>query len=92
MHAFAGYGYVLSSNQRDIYNSATGAWTTANVHPGRYGLAATSVGSVALFAGGSGASALWPRDVTLERGSLVFVSDVFVCLFVCLFGMCGANA
>jgi hypothetical protein len=88
MHAFAGYGYELSSWQRDIYNSATGAWTTAQLNPARYGLAATSVGSVALFAGGSGGSALWLRDETMEGGLLVFVSDVFVCLF----GMRGAMA
>jgi hypothetical protein len=42
----------LPSNVVDVYNSATGAWTTAQLSVARYGLAAASVGNVALFAGG----------------------------------------
>jgi hypothetical protein len=37
----------------DLYNSATGSWSTAQLSVGRHGLAAASVGNVALFAGGN---------------------------------------
>jgi hypothetical protein len=40
------------SNVVDVYNSATGAWTTAQLSVRRNYLAATSVGYVAVFAGG----------------------------------------
>jgi hypothetical protein len=82
MHAFAG-----ATSAVDMYNSVTGAWTTAQLSVARHSLAATSVGNMALFAGGVQQGALWPRDETLEGGLLVFVSDVFS-----LFGMCGAMA
>lgn len=36
----------------DLYNGATGAWTTAQLSVARDGLTATSVGNVAIFAGG----------------------------------------
>ncbi len=36
----------------DVYNSITGAWSTAQLSVARSGLAAASVGNVALFAGG----------------------------------------
>jgi hypothetical protein len=36
----------------DVYNSATGAWSMAQLSVARYALAAASVGNVALFAGG----------------------------------------
>jgi hypothetical protein len=36
----------------DVYNGATGAWTTAQLSVARTMLAAASVGNVALFAGG----------------------------------------
>ena len=36
----------------DLYNSATGAWSTARLSVARYLLAAASVGNVAIFAGG----------------------------------------
>ena len=42
----------LPSKVVDVYNSATGAWSTAQLSVARYGLAAASVGNVALFAGG----------------------------------------
>ena len=47
--------YEGFSNAVDIYNSATGAWATALLSVARSVLAATSVGSLAIFAGGSGA-------------------------------------
>jgi hypothetical protein len=50
MHVTAGQS--SQSNAVDLYNSTTGAWSTAQLSVARYGLAATSVGNVALFAGG----------------------------------------
>ena len=46
----------------DVYNSATGAWSTTQLSVARAELAAASVGNVALFAGGVGVSALLCRD------------------------------
>jgi hypothetical protein len=42
----------------DVYNSITGAWSTAQLSVARYFLSAASVGNVALFAGGSSAGVL----------------------------------
>ena len=42
-----------SNNVVDLYNSASGTWSTARLSVGRPYLAATSVGNVAIFAGGS---------------------------------------
>jgi hypothetical protein len=50
------------SNVVDVYNGATGAWSTAQLSVARCFLAAASVGNVALFAGGQAASALLCRD------------------------------
>ena len=41
------------SNAVDLYNGASGTWSTAQLSVARYHLAATSVGNVAIFAGGS---------------------------------------
>ena len=41
------------SNAVDLYNSASGTWSTAQLSVARSFLAATSVGNVAIFAGGS---------------------------------------
>ena len=46
------------SNAVDLYNSATGAWSTARLSVARGYLAAASVGNVAIFAGGDTGSAL----------------------------------
>ena len=43
---------VAHSNAVDLYNSASGTWSTAQLSVGRWRLAATSVGNVAIFAGG----------------------------------------
>ena len=40
------------SNAVDLYNSASGTWSIAQLSVARGGLAATSVGNVAIFAGG----------------------------------------
>jgi hypothetical protein len=42
----------IPSNAVDMYNSATGVWMRSNLSQARGGLAATSVGNVAFFAGG----------------------------------------
>jgi hypothetical protein len=43
----------------DVYNSAIGAWSTAQLSVARFKLAAASVGNVAMFAGGLTSSALF---------------------------------
>ncbi len=48
----------VTSDVVEMYNSNTGAWSTAVLSLARWALAATSVGNVALFAGGSTGGAL----------------------------------
>ncbi len=51
---------VAWSNAVDLYNSITGAWSTAQLSEARSDFAAASVGNVAIFAGGWSQSAqLW---------------------------------
>jgi hypothetical protein len=50
MRVTAGNGY---SSAVDLYNRASGTWSTAQLSVARYHLAATSVGNVAIFAGGA---------------------------------------
>jgi hypothetical protein len=45
-------GPAVVCNVVDVYNGATGAWSTAQLSVARYYLAAAAVGNVALFAGG----------------------------------------
>jgi hypothetical protein len=45
-------GGSFQSDEVDVYNSAIGAWSTAQLSVARWYLAAASVGNVALFAGG----------------------------------------
>ena len=54
MRATAG----AKTNAVDLHNSATGAWSTAQLSVAREWLAATSVGNVAIFAGGLTSSVL----------------------------------
>ena len=49
MRATAGDG---ASNVVDLYDSGTGRWSTAQLSQARDYLSATSVGTVAIFAGG----------------------------------------
>ena len=42
-----------SFNVVDLYDSGTGRWSTAQLSQARLTLSATSVGTVAIFAGGS---------------------------------------
>jgi len=51
MGVTAGYAH---SNVVDLYNGASGTWSTAQLSVARWYLAATSVGNVAIFAGGAG--------------------------------------
>jgi hypothetical protein len=61
MRATAGLVSLVSSAV-DVYNGATGAWSTAQLSVARYSLAAASVGNVALFAGGTTGGALLCRE------------------------------
>ena len=54
------------SNVVDLYDSGTGRWSTAQLSQARSDLSATSVGTVAIFAGGT-------------NGKLLRI--VLVCLF-----------
>ncbi len=66
----AGIGYI--SKVVDMYNSATGTWSTAQLSVGRSHLAATSVGNVALFAGGyTGGTCLLIRRCCVGRTNFV---------------------
>ncbi len=49
---------VNVSNVVDLYDSGTGRWSTAQLSQARQSLSATSVGTVAMFAGGSGSKLL----------------------------------
>jgi hypothetical protein len=46
------YQVISDSNVVDLYDSGTGLWSTAQLSQARRDLAATSVGTVAIFAGG----------------------------------------
>ena len=52
MRCIAEWDECCPSNVVDLYNSATGTWSTAQLSVARDRIAATSVGNVALFAGG----------------------------------------
>ena len=45
-------GDFVISNVVDLYDSGTGRWSTAQLSQERSDLSATSVGTVAIFAGG----------------------------------------
>ncbi len=47
----------LLTNATDLYNSASGTWSTAQLSVRRQYLKATSVGNIAIFAGGMAGSA-----------------------------------
>jgi hypothetical protein len=63
----------VASNVVDLYNVATRAWTTARLSVARYSLAAASVGTIAVFAGGAASeSALLLRSEFSEQGLYTF--------------------
>jgi hypothetical protein len=60
----------VGSNAVDLYNSASGTWSTAQLSVARRFLAATTVGNLAIFAGG------WDGNCSLTlfvEGLLVWV-------------------
>ena len=65
------------SDAVDVYNSATGAWSTAQLSVARVSLAATSLGNVAMFAGGQTSSSA----LSCRKGWVGFASVLRVCLF-----------
>ena len=74
MRVTAGNGW---SNAVDLYNSASGTWSTAQLSVARYAFAATSVGNLVIFAGGYTSNysfALCYGGFVLE---LLFVDDAF---------------
>jgi hypothetical protein len=56
------------SNAVDLYNITSGTWSTAQLSLARFNLAATSVGNMAIFAGGEAGS----RSLTLFVEALLF--------------------
>ncbi len=71
------------SNAVDLYNSATGAWSTARLSVARQMRnAAASVGNLAIFAGG------WTGNMLLIEGALgvmdACVCKCFMCVCVCV--------
>ena len=78
MRTTAGVG----SGVVDVYNGATGAWSTAQLSLARGYLAAASVGSVALFAGGWSNSALLCMEGGF-RGVLCMLCECFVFCSCC---------
>jgi hypothetical protein len=55
---------TAGSDAVDLYNSASGTWSTARLSVARYALVATSVGNVVIFAGGE-LSAAFSNSVDL---------------------------
>jgi hypothetical protein len=82
-------GGIVPSNAVDMYNSVSGTWSTAQLSVARLGPAATSVGNVAIFAGGWASNysfALYDGGFVLE---LLCVDDaclrrVFVAALWCM--------
>jgi hypothetical protein len=71
----AGPAGYRSSSAVDLYDRQTGQWSTALLSVSRFSLAATSVGNVAIFAGG-----------ITGGGNPVFFCVTKDLIFVCLFG------
>jgi hypothetical protein len=80
MRITAGWDSCCPSNVVDVYNSATGTWSTAQLSRGRDRIAATSVGNVALFAGGyfQGVSLSFWQGMSLAAfGALLTLKHLF---------------
>ena len=79
MGVTAGFGY---SNAVDLYNGASGTWSTAQLSVARSSLAATSVGNVAIFAGGTAGNCSLTLFVEGLLFGLMRVGDcvTFACL------------
>jgi hypothetical protein len=70
--------YQGTPNAVDLYDSATGTWSTAQLSVGRYNLAATSVGKVAIFAGGFGGNYFFRCLLKNSCGIVAYACGVFV--------------
>ena len=80
------------SNVVDLYDSGTGRWSTAQLSQARYLFSATSVGTVAIFAGGFTGKLLRIVFVCCLREFRLRLQDVLwehVCL--CLGMPCGSD-
>ena len=66
----------VSSNVVDLYDSGTGRWSTAQLSQARSYLSATSVGTVAIFAGGLSGKLLRIVFVCCVRECSLRVQDV----------------
>ena len=64
-----------SSNAVDMYNSASGTWSTAQLSVARRDFSATSVGNVAIFAGGSTGNSSVPSHFEVLLFGLLWVRD-----------------
>jgi hypothetical protein len=70
------------SNAVDLYNGASGTWSTAQLSVARFYIAATSVGNVAIFAGGTAGNCSLTLFVEGLLFGLMRVGDcvTFACL------------
>jgi hypothetical protein len=69
----------LVSNVVDLYNYTSGTWSTAQLSVARSYLAATSVGNVAIFAGGYGGNCSLTLFVEGLLFGLMSVGDAVTC-------------
>jgi hypothetical protein len=71
-----------NSNAVDLYNIASGTWSTAQLSVARYFPAATSVGNVAIFAGGGTGNCSFTLSVEGLLFGLMSAGDTV--MFACL--------
>ncbi len=81
-------GYRNWSKAVDLYSIASGTWSTAELSVARDDLAATSVGSVAIFAGGWAAN--FSFALCIEEMVLNLFMHVFWAFWLLLFLVCAA--
>ena len=83
MRVTAGSGV---SNAVDLYNGASGTWSTAQLSVARNALAATSVGNVAIFAGGYTGNCSFTLFGMMSVGDAVTFACLrrAVCCLLCL--------
>jgi hypothetical protein len=80
MRATAGKGLF---NVVDLYDSGTGRWSTAQLSQARCYLSATSVGTVAIFAGGQGSELIMIVFVycgSVDCGCAMRCGNICVCV------------
>ncbi len=65
--------HATAADAVDLYNSATGKWSTAQLSVGRRQFSATSVGGVALFAGGYSGNVLLFRSGFWRNALMTFL-------------------